>query len=356
MNNNGSRSLRVLATIAVILLLYLGAPFFIPFFISLLIAYALAPLVGALTVVLRFRTLAAAFVVSALVASVSTAAWFWSDDVQALWEKLPVAAKSISRSVAKLAQKPGTVSEVKKAAAEVEAIAAGKTPAQPPAPPASPPAQLPVWQLLWTGGKGVLIAASQILVVLFLVFFMLASGDLFKRKLLAIAGETLKQRKITQTVIDEIDAQIRRYLVVLVVTNLLVGLGTWLALRLIGLQYAELWGIAAAVLHTVPYFGAALIAVASMVAAFVQFDSWSIAFVTAGSVILVATLVGSILATWLASRGARMNATAAFVGLLFFGWIWGLWGLLLGIPLLAIVKTICENHEDLNPIGEILGQ
>jgi predicted PurR-regulated permease PerM len=63
-----------------------------------------------------------------------------------------------------------------------------------------------------------------------------------------------------------------------------------------------------------------------------------------------------VFATWLASRQTRMNTTATFIGLLFFAWLWGFWGLLLGIPLLALVKTVCDHNEDWKPIAELLGQ
>src|SRR5206468_11133489 len=92
------------------------------------------------------------------------------------------------------------------------------------------------------------------------------------------------------------------------------------------------------------------------VAAFMQFGDWGHALMVAGITILVATLVGSVFATWLSARQTRMNTTATFVGLLFFGWIWGLWGILLAIPLLAIVTTTCERSETWMPIAELLAR
>src|SRR4030095_10952893 len=138
-----------------------------------------------------------------------------------------------------------------------------------------------------------------------------------KRKLVKIAGKTLSQKKITVEMIDEIDQQIRRYLGVLLVSNVLVGVLTWLAFKILGVNYAELWGMAAAILHTAPYFGPAIIAVCTLIAAFLQFGDWSQAFLAAGATIAVATLVGSVFATWLASRQTQMNTTATFIGLLF---------------------------------------
>jgi predicted PurR-regulated permease PerM len=249
----------------------------------------------------------------------------------------------------------GPLTEVKKAAADIEASATTGKPA-PPAATQEPQPKLSMWQLLWTGWKGVTVAATQITVVLFLVFFMLASGNLFKKKLVMLSGDRLAQRKFTVQVIDEIDAQVRRYLLVIVIANTLVGLGTWGVFAATGLEYPGLWGLVAAVVHTVPYFGPALIAIGSFIVAFVQFGEWQRALMVAGSSVAVAALVGSLFATWLASRETRMNATASFIGLLFFGWIWGLWGVLLGIPILAIVKTVCDHNEEWKPVGELLGR
>ena len=356
MDGFGDRALAVLAIIASIFLLHWGAPFFIPLFVALVIAYALAPLVDLLTRVLRYRVVAATLVVALALGLLGAAIWSWRDDVERLWEQVPVAARAVADSVKKATRKPASpVAEVKKAAAEIEAAAqAGKAPAaQAPAPA---PATTSFWSMVWAGGKGVVTAAAQVMVVVFLVFFMLASGDLFKRKLVKIFGTTLSEKRITVEVIDEIDRQVRRYLGVMVVCNALVGAGTWAAFKALGLNYPELWGMGAAILHTAPYFGPAIIAVGTLLAGFLQFGTWPQAFLVSGATIAVAALVGSVFQTWLASRQSQMNTTATFIGLLFFGWIWGFWGILLGIPLLAIVKTICDYRDDWRPVAELLSR
>ena len=355
MVRGSSKSLTVLAAVAVVFLLYWGAPFFIPLFISLLIAYALSPVVSTVQKAVRSRVVAAALVVLAILGLFGLAAWAWADDVQKLWQEAPTAAKNLSRSLQKYVR-PGPLNEVKKAAVELESVATtGKT--TPPPAPAAPPASahLSIVDVAVKGGRGLAIAATQGISVLFLVFFMLASGDLFKKKLLVIAAERNKKR-FTAQVLEEIDAQIRRYLLVLLVSNVLVGIGTWLAFTLLGMNYAGLWGVGAAIIHTVPYFGPAIIAAFSLVGAFIQFEDWSRALIVAGASIGVAALVGQLFATWLASRQTEMNTTATFVGLLFFGWIWGLWGVLLAIPLIAITKTVCEANEDWKPVAELLGR
>lgn len=356
--NGGRTAVGIIAAIATIYLLHWGAPFFVPLLVALLIAYALAPMVDALTRLVRYRVIAATLVVGTLLALLGTAAWAWSDDARNLWERVPDAAKSISGSLKKMAQKspPSPVAEVKKAAAEIESIAQTGKSAPPAPPPVAAASTVSFWGLVWAGGKGVAIVMSQVLAVIFLVFFMLASGDLFKRKIVKLAGKTLSEKKITVEMIDEIDLQIRRYLMVVLVSNILVGVGTWFTFRLMGVNYAELWGLSSAILHTAPYFGPALIAAAAFIAGFLQFQDWSQAAMVSGVSILVATLVGSVFATWLASRQTQMNTTATFIGLLFFGWIWGLWGVLLAIPVLAIVKTVADTKEEWKPLSELLSK
>jgi predicted PurR-regulated permease PerM len=350
------RALQVVAAIGVVLLLYWGAPFFVPLFLALMISTALAPVVSGLTVLVRWRALAAGIVVTALVALLGAAVWAWSDDVQKIWQELPQAAKTVSRSLQDLVRRPaGPINEVKKAAAELESVATTGTRTSQPSASAPAPASKSMWDIVWQGGKGVASAAAQTTAVLFLVFFMLASGDLFKRKLLKIAAERNKTR-FTSQVLEQIDDQVRRYLGVLAIANVLVGLGTWLAFWALGVKYAGLWGVLAGVLHTAPYFGPGIIAAGSFVAALVQFDSWEQALLVSASTIAIATVVGFLWATWFASKRARMNTTAAFIGLLFFGWIWGFWGLLLAIPLLAIMMTICEHNERWKPVAQLLSR
>ncbi|HEX5128231.1 MAG TPA: AI-2E family transporter [Usitatibacter sp.] len=351
------RALAILAIIACIFLLHWGAPFFIPLIVSIIIAFALSPVVDALTKLLRWRVLSATVVVAGVLALLAAITWSWRDDMERIWDQVPVAARAVADSVKKAARQPaGNVAEVTKAAAEIEAVAQTGKPAPAPAKPAPAPAAKPFWGMVWEGGAMVGTAIAQLVAVIFLVFFMLASGDLFKRKLVKIGGTTLSEKKMTVEVIDEIDRQIRRYLGVMAIANILVGVGTWAVFKMMGLNYPELWGMAAAIMHTAPYFGPAFIALGTLLAGFLQFGTWSHALAISGATIVVATLVGSVFQTWLASRESEMNTTATFVGLLFFGWIWGFWGLLIGIPLLAIVKTVCDHNEDWKGVAELLSR
>jgi predicted PurR-regulated permease PerM len=208
---------------------------------------------------------------------------------------------------------------------------------------------------LWSGTMGLLALIGQSTVVVFLTYFLMLSGDTFRRKLIKLAGPTLTKKKITLQALNEITGQIQRYLQVQLLTSALVGVLTGLAFFAIGLENAAVWGIGAAVLNLVPYIGSLATAAAAVLVGFLQFGSLNMALVVGGASLVIHTLVGNLLTPWLTSRAARMSPVAVFVGLLAWGWLWGVWGLLLGIPILMMIKSVCDRVDDLKPIGEFLG-
>lgn len=114
--------------------------------------------------------------------------------------------------------------------------------------------------------------------------------------------------------------------------------------------------MAAGIFHIVPYLGPAVAAIATAMAAFMQFDSFAMALLTAGAVLGVATFVGTFVTTWMTGRIAHMNSAAVFVSLLFWGWLWGIWGMLLSIPIIVIVKVVSQHIEPMHPLAELLGE
>ena len=135
---------------------------------------------------------------------------------------------------------------------------------------------------------------------------------------------------------------------------MIVGVFVWIAFRVLGLREAGIWGVVAAVLFVVPYVGPAVVTLGAAVAGFVQFGSLSMAGAAGGLSLLIAAIEGNVLAPWLMSRAGRMNAVAVFVSLLFWGWIWGTWGLLLAVPIMAAAKAVCERVDDLSSYAELL--
>ena len=192
--------------------------------------------------------------------------------------------------------------------------------------------------------------------VVFVAFFLLASGDTFRRKMVKIAGPTFGQKRLTVQALDEINEQIQRYLLVQVFTSALVGVATWLAFLWIGVDNAAVWGVVTFVLNFIPYVGSHVVTGGSALLGFVQFGSFEMAAADRRRGTVINSVEGYILTPWLTGRASRINPVTVFVGVLAWGWLWGVWGLFLGVPILMAIKAVCDRVDDLKPIGELLGE
>jgi len=353
----------MLAVFALAAALYLARGFFVPLLIGILASYALRPLVDWLQACRVPRSVGAALVLAILVGSFSWLGISMSDDATAAIEKLPEAARKLRRELSTARTgAPTALQNMQEAANEIQGAAAdaGTKPADPGRPAARTSAARtpePTWLRDYTLAQTGLLAtvAAQTPIVLLLTYFLLASGMHFRRKLLQLVGPTLSHKKDAVRILEEIDVQIQRYLLATLASNVLLAVATWLAFLALGLDQAGFWGVAAGVLHFIPYLGPALLALGCGVAAFLQFGSLLIALAVAGVSLLLAGAIGFAFMTWLQSRFARVNAAVLFIALLFFGWLWGVWGLLLGAPLVAIAKVVFDRVESLKPAGELLG-
>lgn len=360
----GALAVGLLATIALVAALYLARGFFVPLLIGILASYTLHPLVDSLQAWRVPRSIGAALVLAVVIGSFSWIAWSLGDDARVVIEKLPNAARQLRKDLRSArAGTPTALQNMQDAAQEIQGAAtdagapAGK---RAPMPPRSAPvtAPEPTWLRDYTLAQSALLmtVAAQAPIVVLLTYFLLASGAHFRRKLVQLVGPSLARKKDAVRILDEIDTQVQRYLLATLASNALLGVVTWAAFLALGLDQAGVWGVAAGVLHFIPYLGPAVIALGSGVAAFLQFGTLLSALAVAGASLVVAGIIGFVFMTWLQSRFASVNAAVLFIALLFFGWLWGLWGLLLGAPLVAIAKTILDRIESLKPAGQLLGR
>lgn len=354
-------ALGILATVAVIFALDWMQPFLITLLLGIFLAYTLNPLVVWLEQLKIPRNIGASLVMLTVMLTLVLGTYALRGQVQRIVAQLPESASKLTTSLGKLQSgKNSNMNNVQEAANTIE-----KATKQ--ADEATLPKQRtthividqPSFKLsnfLWVGSRGVLVFVGQAMMVLILVFFFLLGGDMFKRKLVRLAGPTLSRKKITVHILDDINESIQKYMFMLLVTNVLIGLLTWIALHLFGLENAGAWAVAAGLLHVIPYAGPAFTAVILGMAAFMQFDSFSTGLFVAAASLVIATFVGTFVATWMTGKFAKMNMAAVFVSLLFWAWLWGVWGMLLGIPIIVIVKVVSQHVEQLHPVAEILGQ
>ena len=307
------------------------------------------------------RVLAAALVMPVFTGGIGYSAYALSDDAMAMVAAVPDAAAKLRVALRRNhSEAPGTIEQVQKAANELqktadEASATNPVPAGVQRVQVEEPAIDVRGYLSW-GSAGAIAFVGEATLVVFFVFFLLASGDLVKRKLVKMAGPSFEKKKITVQILNEIDAQIEKFLVLRVVTSAIVGVVTWLAFRWLGVHHAGLWGVAAGVFNSIPYFGPVLVAGATAIAAFVQFGTIAMAISVSGVSVVITSLEGWLLTPWLTSRAARTNEVAMFIGLIFWSFVWGIWGTLLAVPMLVVVKAFCDRIEDLKPVGELLGE
>jgi predicted PurR-regulated permease PerM len=370
-------ALVVIAVLISVFALQWARAVFIPLLLGVMLSYALTPAVDLMQRWRVPRAAAAGLLLSAIV------------------DSLPQVAQKLRQTMQGQRQKPvATIEKVQQAAAEIEQVAdsaatasaasdaasGAASAARPPTASASatraakgePMATalptprgvtrvvvekpgLNIRDYLWTGTLGAFALLGQAAVVFFITFFLLASGDSFRRKMAKLAGPRLSQKRITVQAMDEITQQIQRYLLVQLAVSTLVGVLTWLVFMAIGLEQSAVWGVVAGVTNLIPYLGAILVGGASALVGFIQFGALDMGVLVGASSFAIHTVVGNLLTPWLMGRAGRMSPFAVFVSVLAFGWLWGVWGLLLGVPILMVVKAICDRVDELNAIGELLG-
>ena len=332
-----------------------AAPFLVPVVAGILLSYALRPLVSLLERAKVPRIVGAALIVALLVGLVAGVLYGVREGVDKAVSDLPTAARKLRFAIAEEGRRAGPMSNVKAAAAELDRAAAEATGKA--APAANSPATGETSHLngLFSDLPGAAIAfISQILVALLLALFLLAAGDTFRRKVARIAGASLARRRVTVEVLNEIDSHIQAYLATMLVANFLIALATWAGLAWLGVSNAGMWATMVGVMHVIPYAGTAISASAVGIAVFADGGSLASAMLAMAMVMTIALLIGLGLASWMQGRAARMNPVAVLVGVLFFGWLWGAWGLLLGMPILAVIKSIADRVDTLQPVAELL--
>ena len=354
-------ALVVIATLAIIFTLDWAQSFIVTVLLGVLLAYALNPLVTRLENIHIKRSIASSIVVLMLVAGIVFSGYALRGQVQSIISILPEAAVKLTSGFATKRGEPlSNMQKVQIAANQVETAASAAENNITPKKKSVMHVVLEerkfkIGDFLWRGSLGIFGFIGEAITMIFLAYFFLLSGDSFKRKLVKLTGPSLSRKKITVNILVEINTSIQRYMFMLLITNIMVGFLSWAAFRALGLENAGAWAVAAGFMHIVPYFGPVATAAATGMAAYLQFSSILMALLVAGASIIIATIVGIFVTTWMTGRIAKMNSAAVFVSLIFFSWLWGLWGMLLGIPVIVILKVICEHIEHFQPVAELLG-
>lgn len=360
-NNFPRWPMYVIALGTTLALMKLGQSFLVPVVIAVLIFYALVLAVDALEKVRVPRSIGAALVVVALISATSLTMY-------AVWAQLDRIADAVPRAVLEMKTRWGqmkydrgsTLSKIQGSAEAVQramnddVAVSPRSRVAPSAPPVSSASGV-MERVFWSGTVTALEFLSTLAAIYLLAYFLLVDGDHFRRRWVSFVGKALSTKRVTVQALDAIDHSIRRYLAMLVITNTILGFLTYVALLIVGVDDAAGWGVLAALLHVIPYFGPILVAGGVFVTALHQLGDLQSAVYAALSTVAVAVVIGTFAQTWMTARIVKMNASVVFVAILLFGSLWGGAGLLLAVPIAVIIKVVLGAVPSLNPIAELLG-
>jgi predicted PurR-regulated permease PerM len=356
-------TLTVLTALVVIFMLQYMQSVLIPFVIGILVAYGLDPFVSALARIRVPRSIGAALVLIAVVATLGAGLYALSGQILDIVSQIPQAAQRLQQRVkARGRHGDSAIDQVQKAATELQKTAQVATEtgaAEDKTAVTKVQVVEPAFDAnsyLYAGGVNLVGGIGQGAVILFLVYFFLVTGNLYKKKIVKIAGPALWQKKLTVEILDEINAQIANFIRVQLFTSAVVAAVTIAALWYFGVHQFIIWGLLAGIFNSIPYLGPLLVTAGLGVVTFMQFDDVPKTVMVCSVTFIITSLEGFLLSPALMSRAARMNPVAIFVGLLFWSWIWGIWGAVLAVPMLMMIKAVCDHIEDLQPAGELLGE
>jgi predicted PurR-regulated permease PerM len=339
-----SVALIVIAVIVVFYTLYFAASLLVPIAAAVLLSMLLAPAVQFLERLHIPRLLAAGLIVLATVGLIGAGITALAGPAQSWIEKGPDSLKKLEHRFF-AGRRP--LENIQKATDQLQEATQATGRAGPQEVRVVQPA---LTDLLLSGTPQ---AVAAILSVIILVYFLLASGDVFLRKLVTVIP-TFHDKKRAVEITRQIETDISFYL--LSFTSVNVGLGVAMAVvaALLGIPNPLLWGALVAVLNFVPYVGA-LTSMAILAMVGIQtFDSLPQALAAPAILLVLVGISAEVITPFVLGRGLLLNPVAIFIAILLWGWLWGIVGVLLAVPLLASFKIICERVEPLNPIAEFL--
>lgn len=344
-----TRALWILAVIGALAAVKAAATLLIPIVLAMLASLALEPVVAWLVRLKVPRVAAAGLVLLVLFGGLGAGVYAMKDRIVSGVQALPDA---VTRARAMIEE-------------QLEAAGLGAaSPSEPVSPDApEPPPQsgetLPgamggAAAAVQSAAQTVMALSGHLMVIVFLMFFLLQSGPDAGRWVVSMAGTDERQRLVA-TILSEVNTQVQRFLVVQVITATVVAVATWAVLAWMGTANALVWALLAGLFNSIPYFGPVVVSGGLFVVGLVQGGS-SEAVRLSGAVLVITSLEGWLLTPPLMGRAEKMNALSVFLGLLLWTWLWGAWGTLLAVPMLAVLKSVADRVEGLKPMGRLMAQ
>ncbi|HEX8360378.1 MAG TPA: AI-2E family transporter [Longimicrobium sp.] len=337
----------VLAVLAVVYSLHFAHELLLPITFALLLSFLFSPVVRMLARYHIRPPLGAGVVMLALLGTVGLGAYELSGPVQSWATEAPQTLASAREKMGKL-MKPferfsRTAEQVENAASAdgTGAAASREVVVRGPS----------LISRLFGTTQRFLTGALEVIILL---YFLLASGDLFLQKLVKVLPNVRDKRKAVE-IARATESSISTYLLTTAFVNITEGIAVTGAMYLLGMPNPALWGALVAVFEFIPYLGATMMVGILTIAAITSFDSTGQALLVPAAFLGINLIQGNLVSPTLLGHRLALNPVAIFVGLAFWYWVWGIPGAFLAVPLMATLKIVCDHVEALASFGEFLG-
>lgn len=341
-----SLGVTVLAVLAVLYTMYFARDFLLPIAFALLLDFFFSPFVRFMARWKIRPPLGALVVLLLLIGLTTLAVYELSGPVQRWAAQAPQTIETVQGRLRELASPLERVSATAQQVERATASVGGDR-------PETVVLEGPSLASRLFGTTQRLVGA--ILQVLLLLYFLLASGDLFLQKLVKVLPRVRDKQAAVQ-IARKTEGSISTYLLTAAAMNVGEGIVVAGAMWMLGMPNPILWGVLAATLEFIPYIGALAVTVILALAAFTVFDATGQALLVPATFVAINIVQGNFLAPLLHGDRLLLNPVAIFVGLAFWWWIWGIPGAFIAVPLLAVMKIVCDHVAPLAAFGEFLGQ
>lgn len=338
-------ALTALFVLAVFYTLYITRELTLPVVLAMVLAMVLTPALRGLVRLHIPRALGAGILVLGLLGGLIYGGYTLSEPASLWLQKSPQMLNELERKLRPIRKK---VEEVDKAAQQVEKI----TQAPKPSTPTVQVRETNLRQYVLSGA-GRLVTST--LIMFFLLYFMLATGNSILARGLALL-RSANARQQAKEIGANVVHRISMYLGTMALINITFGAATALLMYALGMPNPVLWGALAALLNFVPYLGALVTVSILSIVALLSFDDLGQALLVPAAFLVLNQIEGDMLTPWLLGRRLSLNPLVIFLGLVFWSWLWGAVGAFLAVPIMVTVKEVCDNVDRLTPIGRLLGR
>jgi predicted PurR-regulated permease PerM len=337
-----SIALTGLFILAVFYTIYFMRSILLPVILALLLSYLLRPIVRGLAKLKIPLAASAAFILIGLLALVGYGVSALAAPAAGWVQKAPAGLTEVQH---KLLPVKKSVAQVTKTTGEIEKLATTNAETK-----AVDVKRHPITEMFVTRTPEFI---SDAVLLTILLYFLLVYDQVFIAKLVKLLP-TLSDKKTAVGIAQDIESQVSRYLFTITAINACLGMAVGTAVALLGLPNPVMWGVMVALLNFVPYLGALTGIICMTIGAVLSFDSLGYALIFPATYLALGVLEGSFITPWVMGRSLTLNPVIILLSLTFWGWMWGIVGIILAVPILAAFKIFCAHIKPMEPLAEFL--